>query len=234
MNIALILAGGFGARMGQDIPKQFIHVNNKPVIIYTLEKFQKHQDIDKIYVVCVEGWQAILRGYALQFGITKLENIIPGGTTRFESTHNGMMSLKHVSDKDVIIVHDAVRPLVTEKAISDTILVCKKFGNSMTVLDCADTMYMRKDHESTSSNINRSNIVRGQTPEAVSGERMRQMYMEAKEKDICIDSISELQVALGMKVSFAQGDEKNIKLTRTEDIELFKALLQVKKDEWLK
>ncbi|WP_196604815.1 IspD/TarI family cytidylyltransferase [Pectinatus haikarae] len=234
MNTALILAGGFGSRMGQDIPKQFIHVNNKPIIIYTLKKFQQHRDIDNICIVCVDGWQAILQGYALQFGISKLTGIICGGTTRFESTYNGMMSLKNMSDEDVIIVHDAVRPMVTEQSISETICVCRRFGNSMSVLDCADTMYMRSDHEGTSSNMNRSELVRGQTPEAVCAKRMRVMYAMAKEKNIKIDSISELQVALGMKVYFAQGSEKNIKLTRTEDIELFKALLQTTKDEWLK
>ncbi|WP_196598319.1 IspD/TarI family cytidylyltransferase [Pectinatus frisingensis] len=234
MNIALILAGGFGARMGQDIPKQFIHVNNRPIIIYTLEKFQQHQDVDKICVVCVDGWQAILRGYALQFGISKLDKIVSGGTTRFESTYNGMMSLKNVSDEDIIIVHDAVRPMVTERSISETIRVCRKFGNSMSVLDCADTMYVRSDHEGTSSNINRDNLVRGQTPEAVCAKRMKDMYVMAQKKNLQIDSISELQVALGLKVYFAPGAENNIKLTRIEDIELFKALLQTEKDEWLK
>ena len=93
MNIALILAGGMGARMGQDIPKQFIHVNNIPVIIYTLQAFQDHPDIDRIQVVCIDGWEAILRGYAQQFNITKLAGVVSGGVTRFDSTKQGMDAL---------------------------------------------------------------------------------------------------------------------------------------------
>jgi 2-C-methyl-D-erythritol 4-phosphate cytidylyltransferase len=234
MNIALIIAGGFGNRMGQDIPKQFIHINNRPVIVYTLEQFQNHPQIDKIQVVCVEGWQTILRGYAMQFNITKMMDIIPGGDTRFDSIYNGMHSLKHVADEDVIIVHDAVRPLVTSAAISDTIRVCSEQDNSMTVLDCMDTMYLKTEPNFTKENMDRSLLVRGQTPEAVSGKRMRELYLAAEKQGLKIDSISALQVALGWDIHFARGDEKNIKLTTTEDIDLFKALLEIKRDAWLK
>ena len=234
MNIALILAGGTGARMGQDIPKQFIHVNNIPVMIYTLRAFQQHAEIDRIQVVCIDGWEAVLRGYAQQFNITKLADVVPGGATRFASTLMGMESLGAVHDDDVIIVHDAVRPLVTMEAISDTIRVCKQEGNSMSILDCVDTMYARTEQGFTSETVERSGLVRGQTPEAVNGRRMREMYALAEQKGLQLDSISALQIALGMEIHFAQGSERNIKLTRTEDIDLFKAMLQTERDEWLK
>lgn len=234
MNIGLILAGGTGSRMGQDIPKQFIHVNNIPIIIYTLRAFQEHPEIDRIQVVCVDGWKAILQGYALQFNINKMAGISIGGDTRFFSTRKGMEDLDNLSDDDVIIVHDAVRPMVSAEAISDTIRVCKKYGNSMTILDCADTMYMKSAEFCTEETIERSNIVRGQTPEAVNAYHMREMYREADKKNIQLDSISALQSVLGKKVYFAQGNERNIKLTRTEDIDLFKALLKTTRDEWLK
>ena len=234
MNIALILAGGFGTRMGQDIPKQFIHVNNRPILIYTLEAFQRHPQIDQIHVVCVKGWEAILRGYALQFNITKLAGIVTGGNTRFDSTRKGMLSLPNVQDEDVIIVHDAVRPLVTAESITDTISKCRKYGASMSALDCVDTMYLRTEQGYTSENMDRTRLVHGQTPEAVSGRSMREMYAEADAQNIRNDSISALQVLLGKRIYFSQGAERNIKLTRVEDIELFKALLTMQKDEWLK
>ena len=234
MNIALILAGGMGARMGQDIPKQFIHVNNIPVIIYTLQAFQDHPDIDRIQVVCIDGWEAILRGYAQQFNITKLAGVVSGGVTRFDSTKQGMDALGAVQDEDVIIVHDAVRPLVTKESISDTIRVCQREGNSMTILDCVDTMYARTTDGYTQETVERSGIVRGQTPEAVTGRRMHEMYAKAEQAGLQLDSISALQIALGMEIHFAQGSERNIKLTRTEDIDLFKALLQTERDGWLK
>ncbi|MBO6304225.1 MAG: 2-C-methyl-D-erythritol 4-phosphate cytidylyltransferase [Selenomonadaceae bacterium] len=234
MNIALILAGGAGSRMGEDIPKQFIEVDDRPVIVYTLLAMQNHLEIDKIQIVCIKGWEEQLREYANKFDITKLNNIVTGGKTRFESTKIGMESLGNVADEDVIIVHDAARPLVTVESLSDTIAVCKRYGNSMTVLDCVDTMYDRTTNEYTNKEVARGNLARGQTPEAVTGKRMREMYKAAEEKNIKLDSISALQIALGWRVYFAKGSERNIKLTRKEDIELFKALLIMEKDEWLK
>ncbi|WP_026766434.1 IspD/TarI family cytidylyltransferase [Selenomonas ruminantium] len=234
MNIALILAGGTGRRMGQEIPKQFIHVNNCPVIIYTLLVVQNHPEIDCIQVVCIDGWEKILQGYAKQYNITKLMGIVSGGDTRFESTRIGMESLKYVHDDDVIIVHDSVRPLVTAESLSDTIAVCRSYGNSMSILNCTDTMYEKTNEAYTSREMERSRLVRGQTPEAVSGRRMREMYAAADARGIRMDSISAMQSALGWNIHFAKGSERNIKLTNTEDIELFKALIAVEKDEWLK
>lgn len=234
MNIALVLAGGMGSRMGQDIPKQFIHVNNIPVIIYTLRALQAHAEIDRIEVACIDGWEKVLLGYAQQFNITKLAGVVSGGETRYDSTRRGIEALGEVSDDDVILIHDAVRPLVTEEALSDVIRVCQEKGNSMSVLACVDTMYVRSKAEYTSEVADRDQLVRGQTPEAMSGRRMREMYAAADAKGIHLDSISAMQNALGWDIHFAQGAERNIKLTRTEDIELFKALLLTEKDEWLK
>ena len=223
-----------GSRMGQEIPKQFIHVNNCPVIVYTLLAMQNHVEIDRIQVVCIDGWEKILQGYAKQYNISKLTGIVAGGETRFASTRMGMEALGDVADDDVIIVHDSVRPLVTAESLSDTIAVCRSYGNSMTILDCADTMYARAKGQYTSQEIDRGSLVRGQTPEAVSGRRMREMYAASDAKGIRLDSISAMQNALGWNIHFAKGSERNIKLTTTEDIELFKALLTVKKDAWLK
>ena len=130
MNYALIIAGGSGARMGQDIPKQFINVYDKPVIIYTLEAFQNHPQIDAIQVVCLEGWHDILKAYAKQFGITKLQGIVNGGNSAQESIRNGVESLRDVcKDEDTLIIHDGVRPLVDDTVLSDIIVKCQKYGN---------------------------------------------------------------------------------------------------------
>ena len=234
MNIVVLLAGGMGSRMGQDIPKQFIHVNNIPIIIYTLLLLERHPKIDAVQAVCIEGWETVLSGYVKQFNITKLRGIVPGGATRFLSTKAGMMALGEVADDDVLIVHDAVRPLVSAESISDMIRICREHDNAMTVLDCADTMYLRQSPDSTGQVVERAGLVRGQTPECVSGRRMREMYARAAEQGVEIDSISALQVALGWRIYFARGSERNIKLTRTEDIDLFKALLATERDDWLK
>ena len=113
MNIAIIIAGGCGSRMGQDIPKQFLNVNDKPILIYTLESFQKHQDVDAIEVVCIDGWHDVLRAYAEQFNITKLKWIVSGGSTGQESIRNGVYNLENIcKPDDCIIIHDGIRPLV--------------------------------------------------------------------------------------------------------------------------
>lgn len=229
MNYVVLLAGGSGTRMGAEVPKQFICVNNVPIIIYTLQALERHKEIDAVQAVCIKGWENMLQDYAKQFSISKLKGIVNGGDTRFMSTKIGMLALGDAADNDILIVHDAARPLVSAESISDMIRVCKEHDNAMTVLDCADTMYLRRTRQSTSKVVNRSELVRGQTPECVSGRRMREMYALAEEKGIENDSISALQIELGWEIHFAKGSERNIKLTRAEDIELFKALLATEK-----
>ena len=124
MNIAMILAGGCG-RTEQDIPKQFMNVYDKPLIIYTLENFERHPDIDGIAVVCLEGWHEVLKAYARQYGISKLNWILDGGADGQESTHKGITALRDVCENDdIILVHDAIRPFITEEVIADAITKC--------------------------------------------------------------------------------------------------------------
>lgn len=219
MNIVLLLAGGTGSRMGSEIPKQFIEVGGEPLIVHTMRALEKHPEVDCIVAVCIDGWEKQLRIWADEVGFRKLRDVVPGGGTRYESTRRGMESLS-AADDDVIVVHDAARPLVTEESLSDVIRVCRENGNSMAVLDCVDTMYVRGDGE-TSQTLDRSSMVRGQTPEAVTGKRMREMYLAADKKGIKDDSVSALQIKLGWSVHFARGAERNIKITRPEDMEFF-------------
>lgn len=138
MNYALIIAGGSGNRMGQDIPKQFMHVDNCPIIIHTMMAFQKHPDIQGIAVVCLAGWETVLQSYANQFCITKLKWIFPGGSNGQESIHNGIYGLKEVGcgDDDLVLVHDAVRPLLSQDIISSNIAICQKYGYAITGIVC--------------------------------------------------------------------------------------------------
>lgn len=123
MNIAIIIAGGSGHRMGQDIPKQFINVYDKPILIYTLEGFQRHPLIDAIEVVCIDGWHDVLWAYAKQFNITKLKWVVLGGQTGQESIRNGVFSLEDkCSPDDIVIIHDGIRPLVDGTVLSDVIM----------------------------------------------------------------------------------------------------------------
>ena len=129
--IAIIIAGGRGERMGQDIPKQFLNVGEKPVIMYTLEAFQNHPNIDGIIVVCVDGWHEILSSYAKQFNITKLVSIVSGGANGQASIKKGLDEAKILySEDDMVLIHDAIRPMISEEIISNNIVKCEKYGNA--------------------------------------------------------------------------------------------------------
>ena len=236
-NIALIIAGGVGARMHQDIPKQFIHVHDKPVIVYTLEQFQKHPNIDAIEVVCLDGWHDILRAYAKQFGITKLENIVSGGETGLQSIRKGLYDLqKRYNDDDyIVLIHDAIRPMVSPDIISDNIRVCREKGNAITVVPCTSVMLKTMDSITSNDQVPRDNLKITQTPQTFYLNDILAAHKEAIEKGIN-DSIAScsLYVELGRELYLSLGEEKNIKLTTSEDIEIFTALLESSRPEWLR
>ena len=169
MNYAVIIAGGSGHRMGQDIPKQFINVYDKPVLIYTLEGFQKHPQIDAIEVVCIDGWHDVLRAYAKQFNITKLRWIVSGGETGQESIRNGVYNLEgKVSADDIIVIHDGIRPLVDAFVLTDVLLKAKKYGNAVTSLPYNEQIFIinKNDETTTTQYIPRETLRRVSTPQA--------------------------------------------------------------------
>lgn len=235
-NIALIIAGGVGARMGQDIPKQFINVNDIPVIVYTMQAFQKHPQIDGIEVVCIDEWQGALKAYAKQFGIAKLENVVNGGKNGQDSIRNGLYDIasRHNNDDDVVLVHDAIRPMVSEEVITDNIRVCREYGNAITVVPCTAAMLKTYDSLSTTEQVPRDNLKITQTPQAFFVKDLVSAHKEALEKGITNSVAScTMYIELGRKLYMSKGSEKNLKLTTTEDIEIFKSLLNTKKEEWM-
>lgn len=237
MNIAMLIAGGKGARMNQDIPKQFLNINDKPVIVYTLQAFQQHPQIDAIIVVCIDGWQEILRAYANQFNITKLKWIVSGGDNGQSSIRNGVFELnKYCEGKDLVLIHDAIRPNVSQEIISNCIAQSHLNGNAVTVIPCAEAMLLRDAEGNASVEvINRDSLARTQTPQAFTLEKLVWAHEEALKRGIT-NSVATctLMIELGEKVHFCSGSEKNVKITTTEDLEIFKALLSAKKDEWIK
>ena len=236
MNIALIIAGGSGQRMNQDIPKQFLNVYDKPVIIYTLEAFQRHPNINAIAVVCLEGWQEILKAYSKQFNITKLQWITAGGNSGQESIRNGINLLKENCNRnDIVLIHDAIRPMVSQEIISDCISQCNLYGSAVTVIPCVEAVLYSEDHINSEKMIDRDTLMRTQTPQAFYLSKLIWAHEQAEKRGIlnCVATCT-LMIELGETVCFSAGSEKNLKLTTTDDIEIFKALLQSKKDSWLK
>ena len=238
MNIAVIVAGGSGHRMGQEIPKQFINVYDKPVLIYTLEAFQNHPQIDAIEVICLDGWHDIVRAYARQFDITKLKWVVSGGETGQESIRNGVFNLEgKCKDDDIIIIHDGIRPMIDQFVLTDVIVKCEQYGNAVTSTPYNEQIFVMDDDISTVQYIPRDTLRKVATPQAYRFDLLDEKYHEAYEKEIGIYGSSytnTMLTELGVRLYFAAGSDRNIKLTTKDDLELFKALLHTEQDRWLK
>lgn len=238
MNIAIIIAGGSGHRMGQDIPKQFINVYDKPVLIYTLESFQQHPQIDAIELVCIDGWHDVAWAYAKQFNIHKLQWMVSGGESGQESIRNGVYHLEGIcADDDIIIIHDGIRPLVEPSVLSDVISKCQQYGNAVTSMPYNEQIFVVDDELSTVKYIPRETIRRVSTPQAYRFDKLDWAYHEAYERKIGIYGSSytnTMMVELGERLYFAAGSDKNIKLTTKDDLEIFKSYLRREQDKWLK
>lgn len=236
MNVAILTAGGIGSRTHQDIPKQFISVNNKPIIVYTMEAFQRHPDIDEICVVILEGWDQILWSYAKQFNITKLKYVVTGGENGQASIYNGLVAIKEsCSNDDVVIVHDGNRPMVSQDIITNNLISQKEHGSAVTAIPCTEVVFVSENGKDSIQSIPRENLRRTQTPHSYRFSEIWEAHIEAKERGIFNTAAScSLMEKLGKVTYFSMGSEKNIKITTVEDIEIFKALLSSKSDEWIK
>lgn len=233
MVIALLTAAGYGSRMNRNIPKQFIHVDEKPLIVYTMEAFQNHPMIDQIIVVTLPSWIEVLEAYAKQYGITKLKWVTAGGESGQESIYNGLKVLKQdgVSDDTVVMIHDGNRSLVSCEIISDSLAVYKKHGSAVAAIPCTEAVFS-SDDEGYSSNVSipREKLFRTQTPHAYSFGKILWAHEEARKRNISNTTAScTLMQKLGETVYFSKGSEENIKITTVDDLMIFRALLSIRK-----
>lgn len=237
MIVALLTAAGTGTRMGQDIPKQFMHVENKPLIIHTMEAFQNHPNIDAIMVVTLPAWTAVIQAYASQFNITKLKWVVPGGATGQESIHNGLMELsKELQSDDIVMIHDGNRCLVSGEIISDSLATFHAHGSAVAAIPCVEAVFRsNNDGESSTVSIPREQLFRTQTPHTYTLEKLLWAHEEAEKQRITNTAAScTLMQALGETIYFSKGSETNLKITTVDDMLIFEALLHTKKDSWLK
>lgn len=237
MIVALLTAAGTGTRMGQDIPKQFMYIEDKPIIIHTMESFQKHPNIDAIMVVTLPSWISVLKAYAKQFNIDKLKWVTIGGETGQESIMNGLSVLKKdLSDEDIVMIHDGNRCMVSSEIISNSIVTFNKYGSAVTAIPCVEAVFRSNDFGVSSKNfIPREQLFRTQTPHTYTLGKLLWAYEQAKNKNIVNTTAAcTLMQRLGEKIYFSKGSEKNLKITTVDDMIIFKALLHTKKDDWLK
>ncbi len=236
MNVALLTAAGCGSRMHQDIPKQFIHIDNKPVIIHTMEAFQNHPSVDAIIVVTIDSWIEVLWAYARQFNIEKLKWVVPGGETGQDSIFNGLSELKkHLTDEDVVMVHDGNRPLVSSEIISDSLATFSKYGSAVAVIPCTEVVFESEDGKTSCKSLNREKLFRTQTPHTYKLGDLISAHIQAQKLGIKNTAAScMLMKELGKATYFSKGSEENLKITTTDDLKIFKALLHTRQDNWIK
>lgn len=229
MNVALILAGGTGERVGAPVPKQFIEVEGKPVIVYTLERFEECGDVDAVVVACLPSWIDELRALAEQFGLSKVCKVIEGGVTYQDSVMRGLAAVERIcSDDDVVAIHFAASPFVTGEIISDSIRVAREHGNGISsdpVVLCLAQKDILDDDRSSLIGLDRDRVLGLNSPQSFTLGYLRDLYAEGEDRGI-LDKIdphtTSLMAALGRRLYFSKGSTANIKITKPEDLRLFR------------
>lgn len=230
MNIAVLLAAGVDPTFKMDIPKQFVNVNNRPIIVYTMQIFQNHPEIDAIMVACLKGWENMVSAYAKQFNIDKLKWVITGGITGQQTSYLATQELiKTVREDDIVVIHDAIRPLVSDEIISDSIRLCQKKGMGVAAVTSMDNVMLTDDGLCGLRSISRYAFRRIQTPQTYNLGELQRYHTEALEKGINNENDTNNMVSkLGKKVYLSKGSDLNIKVNTVEDVEMFKALYNMK------
>lgn len=236
MNRVLIFAGGTGQRMtNASVPKQFLKVHNKPIIVHTIEFFQNCSKIDSIVVVCLERCLEHMRNLAKEFKLTKVVSVVPGGETGQQSIFYGLRELVRLygqNNDDIVLIHDGVRPLINEKLIIDNIENAKKYGNSITVTKSTETIVLLDDGNNVLSVEDRARCNKARAPQTYKLREIYNNHLKAIEENRLdfIDS-AMLMNYYGTKLHTNPGPEENIKITTPLDYYLFKAMLDYKENE---
>lgn len=233
MNIAVIFAGGSGKRMNTvSKPKQFLELRGKPIIIYTLELFDTHPEIDGIVVVCLEAWISFLHKQLRKFEINKVVEIVPGGATGQDSIFNGLeCARKHFSDESVVLIHDGVRPLITQQTITDNINEVKKAGSCITCISATETFVVKQ----INGNLDipsRANSLIARAPQSFYLKDIIAAHLRAREenKHDFIDSCTMMN-HYGYELSTIIGPTENIKITTPTDFFIFRAMVEVHENQ---
>jgi len=235
MNIAIIFAGGVGKRMNNKAkPKQFLELHGKPIIIYTLEAFENNKDIDEIVVVCIQDYIDELKKHISKFGIEKINVIVPGGTSGFASIYNGLSALKSTcNEKDIVLLHDGVRPFVDDEIIAANIAGVKKHGNAITSVPTIEGIMISEDGAFVDQFPERKIMYATKAPQSFRYGEIFDLYKRAKQENFEPIESAHLCQHYGMKLHMVLGSYNNIKITTPMDYYIFRALYEANENSQL-
>ena len=233
MNIAIIFAGGVGQRMHSGgIPKQFLELQGKPIIVYTIEHFQRCEDIDAIILISIETWIDYCNDLIKRYGLSKVVAVIPGGNTGFESIDKGILKAKEMYSNDsIVLIHDGVRPLIDQMTIKANIASVMKYGSSITVSSAIETILKQNSHDDVEEIIDRNICQIAKAPQSFYLKDIFEAHERAKLDGIVdfIDSAS-LMFHYGYSLHTVVGSADNIKITTPKDFYVFKAFVEAREN----
>lgn len=235
MNFAVILAGGIGTRMGaHNLPKQYVEVNGKPVLIYTLEKFEKCQTVDRIIVVADTLWHDKITEWCREYGISKVCAYALPGETRQLSTVSGLVACEEQQSEpdDVVVIHDAARPMVSPALITEVINAAREYGGAMATVTAKDTIYCSEDGQFVTGLLNRASLRCGQTPEAFKLTTYLEQCRRINPEELArFNGCTEVAFKCGVNVCVVPGEEMNFKLTTQEDMDRLYTVLGIPREQ---
>lgn len=236
-NIAVVFAGGIGRRMNSKaLPKQFLRLYGKEIIIYTLEHFEHHKEIDQIVISCIEDWIPFMEELLIKYRMKKVKKVVPGGSTGQESIYHGLKAAHETAGdkKAVVLIHDGVRPLINRKLISECIATVREKGSAVTVAPAIETIIRSEGKETVDEIIRRSDCLLARAPQCFYLNEILEAHEKARkeEKDDFIDSASMMSY-YGKKIYLVEGPTENIKITTQMDYYTFKALVEAREDSQL-
>ena len=237
MNIALILAAGSGSRMGNaDKPKQFLPIYGKPLMIHTIEAFEVNDEVETVVIVTNGAYIDQVKVWCKQYDLSKVKAVVAGGDSRQVSVYNGLKAVKSISksDDDIVLIHDAARPLISQKIIKDNIAACAKYDAVDTVIKASDTIVRSTNEEFITDIPARHELYQGQTPQTFKLGLILDAHEKAKVNTLGnVTDDAKLVLSLGKEVHLVEGSKQNFKITTFDDLMMLKALLKIGKTEVL-
>ena len=228
MVTALIFAGGTGKRMNsRSKPKQFLEMHGKPIIIYTLEHFEYHNEVDQIVIVCLAEWIEELKGLLKRYGITKVSNIVQGGDTGHDSIYNGLVVMQNdAKAEDIVLIHDGVRPLINEDLISQNINAVREFGNAITAEAARESVVRSVDGKSISEVPPRAQMYTAKAPQSFYYGDIFELYEKAQRDNVKTIDSAHLCSLYNVEMHIVESTKNNLKITEPADYYVYRALYE--------